>query len=68
MTERRDIFGRAAPARTIINLCLLQIFDCFKQDATGRTGDLTLVEKGTIHTKRHSGEDPAKARYVVKFN
>ncbi|XP_052746628.1 protein furry isoform X1 [Bicyclus anynana] len=31
------------------------------QDATGRTGELALVEKGTIHTKRHSGEDPAKA-------
>lgn len=28
-------------------------------DTTGR--DLT-VEKGTIHTKRHSGEDPAKYR------
>ncbi|XP_075990401.1 microtubule binding protein furry isoform X7 [Anticarsia gemmatalis] len=31
------------------------------QDATGRTGELAPVEKGTIHTKRHSGEDPAKA-------
>ncbi|XP_045531819.1 protein furry isoform X2 [Pieris brassicae] len=31
------------------------------QDATGRTCDLAPVEKGTIHTKRHSGEDPAKA-------
>ncbi|RVE51056.1 hypothetical protein evm_004347 [Chilo suppressalis] len=31
------------------------------QDATGRAGDLAPVEKGTIHTKRHSGEDPAKA-------
>nr|XP_032527553.1 protein furry isoform X5 [Danaus plexippus plexippus] len=30
------------------------------QDATGRTGELAPVEKGTIHTKRHSGEDPAK--------
>lgn len=28
-------------------------------DTTGRC-DLT-VEKGTIHTKRHSGEDPAKS-------
>ncbi|KAH9630380.1 hypothetical protein HF086_004513, partial [Spodoptera exigua] len=32
------------------------------QDAAGRTGELAPVEKGTIHTKRHSGEDPAKAR------
>ncbi|XP_028159037.1 protein furry-like, partial [Ostrinia furnacalis] len=31
------------------------------RDATGRTGELAPVEKGTIHTKRHSGEDPAKA-------
>ncbi|XP_026316911.1 protein furry isoform X2 [Hyposmocoma kahamanoa] len=31
------------------------------QDATGRTGELAPVEKGTIHTKRHSGEDPAKS-------
>ncbi|KAJ2954552.1 hypothetical protein O0L34_g2835 [Tuta absoluta] len=31
------------------------------QDATGRAGELAPVEKGTIHTKRHSGEDPAKA-------
>lgn len=31
------------------------------QDATGRTGELAPVEKGTIHTKRHSGEDPTKA-------
>ncbi|XP_068619983.1 protein furry isoform X2 [Battus philenor] len=31
------------------------------QDATGRTGELAPVEKGTIHTKRHSGEDPSKA-------
>ncbi|CAH0703660.1 unnamed protein product [Spodoptera exigua] len=31
------------------------------QDAAGRTGELAPVEKGTIHTKRHSGEDPAKA-------
>ncbi|CAH2036135.1 unnamed protein product, partial [Iphiclides podalirius] len=31
------------------------------QDATGRPGELAPVEKGTIHTKRHSGEDPAKA-------
>ncbi|CAH2103471.1 unnamed protein product [Euphydryas editha] len=30
------------------------------QDATGRTGELAPVEKGTIHTKRHSGEDPTK--------
>ncbi|XP_049885792.1 protein furry isoform X3 [Pectinophora gossypiella] len=30
-------------------------------DATGRPGELAPVEKGTIHTKRHSGEDPAKA-------
>ncbi|CAK1553991.1 unnamed protein product [Leptosia nina] len=34
------------------------------QDATGRTCDLAPVEKGTIHTKRHSGEDPAKAASV----
>ncbi|KAM3968522.1 microtubule binding protein furry [Aphomia sociella] len=31
------------------------------QDATGRTGELAPVEKGTIHTKRHSGEDPTKS-------
>lgn len=37
------------------------------QDATGRTGDLAPVEKGTIHTKRHSGEDPAKSS-VPKTN
>ncbi|PZC74737.1 hypothetical protein B5X24_HaOG207314 [Helicoverpa armigera] len=35
------------------------------QDATGRTGELAPVEKGTIHTKRHSGEDPAKARQGI---
>lgn len=23
------------------------------------------VEKGTIHTKRHSGEDPIKTGYVI---
>ncbi|XP_050682985.1 protein furry [Leptidea sinapis] len=34
------------------------------QDATGRTCELAPVEKGTIHTKRHSGEDPAKAASV----
>ncbi|XP_013162097.1 PREDICTED: protein furry isoform X3 [Papilio xuthus] len=31
------------------------------QDAAGRTGELAPIEKGTIHTKRHSGEDPAKS-------
>ncbi|XP_059059814.1 protein furry [Achroia grisella] len=31
------------------------------QDATGRAGELAPVEKGTIHTKRHSGEDPTKS-------
>lgn len=44
-----------------LQLCL------FVQDATGRTGELAPVEKGTIHTKRHSGEDPAKARSVLSL-
>ncbi|VVC93782.1 unnamed protein product [Leptidea sinapis] len=34
-------------------------------DATGRTCELAPVEKGTIHTKRHSGEDPAKAARII---
>ncbi|KPI92049.1 Protein furry [Papilio xuthus] len=34
------------------------------QDAAGRTGELAPIEKGTIHTKRHSGEDPAKSWYT----
>lgn len=37
----------------------------FHQDATGRTGELAPVEKGTIHTKRHSGEDPTKSRWAL---
>lgn len=26
------------------------------------------VEKGTIHTKRHSGEDPIKTGYIIVIN
>lgn len=26
------------------------------------------VEKGTIHTKRHSGEDPIKTGYVISHH
>lgn len=44
------------------------LINFFLGPATGandsRIQDLT-VEKGTIHTKRHSGEDPIKTGYVI---
>lgn len=45
-------------------------FDHFIGPATGandsRMQDLA-VEKGTIHTKRHSGEDPIKSGYATYY-
>lgn len=72
LTSMRKASSHSADGESQLRAALHQpkIFAlCLPGQAVGgindsRTQDLT-VEKGTIHTKRHSGEDPIKIGQVV---
>lgn len=63
-TERRAIPSPLPLLNIYMHICLNMSLGPTTGANDSRIQELT-VEKGTIHTKRHSGEDPIKTGYVI---